>query len=223
MSGIGYIGKLTNLPQEVNGAQAASEVENKQGELPGKIVSFDAQTQTASVQPLIKAIFNGVAVDYPQLDEVPVRFSRAGFGAMTYPIQVGDIVTLRPQMRTNEDYHTDGEYTENPDARYYSLSDMEAYLDGGESLQDSIPNFDGSNIHLRFDPQGTYGVKGSNSGNVRVTSNLIALEGNSGEVIDLVAELCEKLAADIDTGGDTMGNAADYATIGAKFRAMQLT
>lgn len=170
----GYVGKTTNLQREVIGQQSQSEREDQWGEIPGKIVSFDAAKQTATVQPLYKPKHNGKPVDMPELLEVPVRFTRAGGGGMTFPVKVDDRVTLRPMMRSSEKYHLedDGEAS---DTRSMNLSDMEAFLDGGESLTDPIPNFDAENVHMRGDPDGEYGIKISASGKLKI-------EGNQGNI-----------------------------------------
>lgn len=219
---MGYRGKTTNLAREGVAVQAAAESESKLGEIPGEIVAFDAATQTATIKPLYKPRLNGKAIEMPELLEVPVRFSRAGNGGITFPIQVGDKVNLRPQMRSSESYHTGGDH-ESSDARYAALSDMEAYLDGGESVTDAMPNFDAENVHVRFDSAGQYGMKGSKDGKM-------SLEGSEGNVYDLLAQVVELLASDellIKSGssigsGHELQHKAQYAEIGAKLRAMAL-
>lgn len=219
---MGYRGKTTNLGRENTAVQAAAEQESKLGEIPGEIVSFDPGTQTATIKPLYKPKVNGEPIDMPELLEVPVRFTRAGNGGITFPIQTGDKVSLRPQMRSSENYHTGGDY-EASDARYASLSDMEAYLDGGEPVTDPIPGFDSSNTHVRFSPDGSYGMRGSKDGQ-------IAIEGSQGNIYDLLVQVVELLAADqlsIKYGssagsGHELQNKAQYEAIAAKLRAMAL-
>lgn len=233
---VGYVGKTAKNDSETIGVHSYSEVESKWHDMPAEIVSFDAEKQTATVQPLFKPKIAGQFVEMPQLEEVPVRFDRAGFGGLTFPIQVGDKVVLRPQVRNSEKYHMEGTY-EAGDARYNHLSDMEAYLAGGESLQEPIESFDNANTHLRFSEDGSFGLKGNNDGDVELTSenctinntsdyqintNKMAFTGNSGEILDILAEALEKLSTDIDTGGDTMGFASTYASLATKVRSMQL-
>lgn len=222
MSSRGYIGKVAHVTREATAVQSDAAVETKWGEIPGEILSYDAAMQTASIRPLYTIPFAGQQIAPPDLEQVPIRFARAGFGALTFPVQIGDKVTLRPMMRSTDKWHTEGEYTHDDDARYSDLSDMEAHLDGGEPLTEPMQNVDPQHTHLRFSADGNYGIRGDNSGDIRQTAERFALEGNSGELVDLMAQLCEKLSADIDTGGDTMGFAGDYAIIGAKLRAMQL-
>lgn len=218
----GYLGKTTNQDRDGIGQQAQSEREAMWGEIEGEIKSFDPATQTATIQPLYKPRFNGEAVEMPELLEVPVRFARGGYGAMTFPVQPGDKVTLRPKMRSSEKYH-DEDDGEASDARSFNLSDMEAHLDGGESLTDPIPNFDNANAHMRFSPDGEYGIRGSKDGKVKI-------EGSEGNIYDLLATVVELLSTDtlkINYGssmgsGHELEHKAQYADIAAKLRAMQL-
>jgi len=203
---VGYRGKTVNAGREVVAAQAQAERETQWGEIPGTVVSFDAATQTASIQPDYKPRHNGEPVDMPQLDEVPIRFARAGGFALTTPIKVGDKVTLRPQMRSSEEYHTGGSYTPVSDTRSFSLSDMEAFLDGGEALTDPIPGFNSSNLEIRS-ADGNFKIEMSEDGKFK-------LLGAQGDWFDMLARLAEIVA-------EETGN-AEAATIAVKLRGMQV-
>ncbi len=76
----GYLGKQTNWPDDVEAAVHLRNGNLNGAKIPGKIVSFNAPAQTATIQPLYKPKFNGQPVDMPELLEVPVRFIRAGEG-----------------------------------------------------------------------------------------------------------------------------------------------
>lgn len=184
----GRQGKVTNWADDVAGTRQLEERQSQWGEIPGEIVSFDAAKQTATVKPLYRPQFAGKSIQMPDLLEIPVRFTRAGNGGITYPIKAGDKVSLRPQMRSSENYHTDDDGTAS-DARSFALSDMEAFLDGGESLTDPIKNFDADNVHVRFDPEGKYGVKGSAEGKIKI-------EGSEGNIYALLASAIRLIAED---------------------------
>lgn len=63
--------------------------------IPGKIVSYDPDTQEASVQILIKeTLLDDREFEIPVIDGVPVVFPSAGGGTMTFPIQKGDGVLI---------------------------------------------------------------------------------------------------------------------------------
>lgn len=219
---VGYLGKTTNLAREAVATQAQAEREAQMGEIPGRIVFFNAAKQTATIQPLYKPVHDGQPVDMPELLDVPVRFARAGKGGLTFPVGAGDTVSLRPQMRSSENYHSGDDYTPS-DTRSLSLSDMEAYLDGGEPLTDPIKAFDANNTHLRFDENGQFGLRGSRDGKV-------ALEGAQGDIYDLLARVVELLSTDgLDVKyGSSQGTShalehrASYLEIANKLRAMAL-
>lgn len=219
----GRQGKTTNWEDDALGTKVLDERNATWGEIPGEIVSFDAEKQTATIKPLYRPKFDGKPVDMPELLEVPVRFARAGNGGVTFPVVAGDKVQLRPKMRSNENYHTEQDGTAS-DARSFNLSDMEAHLDGGESLKDPIPNFDSANTHVRFSPDGTYGIRGSKEGKV-------AIEGSDGNIYDLLATAIELIAADgldvksgssAGVGIHAMQYKAELTEIANKLRAMAL-
>ena len=214
---VGYRGKTINAGREVVAAQAQAERETQWGEITGTVVSFDPATQTASIQPDYKPRHNGEPVDMPQLDEVPVRFTRAGGFVITSPVKAGDKVMLRPQMRSSEEYHTGGSYTPVGDTRSFSLSDMEAFLDGGEALTDPIPAFNSSNMEIRT-ADGSFKIEMSEDGKFKIV-------GAMGDWFDMLARLAEIVATHqtVDESGswphDLVGEAAEIA---AKLRGMQV-
>lgn len=218
---VGLLGKTTNGPDDTVGAVAQEERNAMWGEIPGEIVDFDPATQTATIKPLYTPKFNGKALQMPNLLEVPIRMTRAGGGGMTFPVAAGDKVTLRPQMRSTENYQS-GEGDDASDARSFNLSDMEAHLDGGESLTDPIENFDAANVHMRFDKSGNFGIRGSKDGKV-------AVEGSEGNIYLLLARAVEIIAEHetMVTAGSSTGQyshtlAGEAAAIAAKLRAMAL-
>lgn len=218
---VGRIGKTTNSPDDVIGQAIADERKAMWGEIPGEIVSFDAVSQTATIKPLYSPKFNGKPITMPDLLEVPVRMMRAGGGGVTFPVGAGDKVTLRPLMRSTENYLDGGDGTASDD-RSFNLSDMEAHLDGGEPLTDPIQGFDANNVHVRFDPAGEYGLKGSADGKVKLT-------GSEGNIYGMLARLAEILAEHETnvTAGSSAGTyshtlAGEAAAIAAKLRAMEL-
>lgn len=146
---LGRRGKTTNWSREITASQAQAEREAMLGEIPGKIVDFDAATQTATIQPLYRPLVNGEHIDMPELQEVPVRFPRIGGFVITSRVKPDDLVTLRPQMRSSEKYHDENKHEAPADTRSMALSDMEAFLDGGESLQNPIDDVSTDELELR--------------------------------------------------------------------------
>lgn len=216
----GLLGKVTNQQRDVVGSRAQTEVGAIWGEIPGEVVSFDHEAQTITVQPLYKPQFGGEAVDMPQLYEVPMRFQRAGGFVVTSPIKPGDKVTLRPQMRSSENYHGGEDYAAS-DARTFSLADYEAFLDGGEALTDPIPNFNSDNMEIRS-ADGKFAIEMSEDGKFKI-------RGAEGNIYDLLAQVVELLGAETTTvaSGSSTGiwpltHQAQFAEIAGKLRGMAL-
>ncbi|NTS31258.1 hypothetical protein HQ945_08320 [Phyllobacterium sp. BT25] len=221
---VGYVGKTTNLSREVIAQQAQAEREDQWGNMPGEIVDYDHTKGTATIRPLFKKRkADGSDLPMPDLMEVPIDFPRSGNSAITHPLPAGTKVNLRPQMRSMENYDVDNEGTFS-DARSSNLSDMRASISGGDSLTDPLPNVDPGNVHIRFNADGTHGLRGSPDGKFK-------LEGSEGNIFDFLVQNVEKTAEGFTLLGTEpdLVHRAQYAEIGEdltdlaeKLRAMVL-
>lgn len=219
---VGYLGKRTNQQRDITGQQAQSEREAMWGPIPGEIVSYDPASQTATVQPLYKPIHNGQPIAMPQLFEVPLDLPRTGSAGITFPIPAGTKVMLSPMMRSMDNYDSDGDGAPF-DGRSFHLADMRATIVGGDSVSTPLANVDPENTHIRFSPDGQFGLKGSPDGK-------IALQGSEGDVYDMLiqhVELTSEGFKKLGTEGlnhspryDEIGD--ELAVIAGKLRAMQI-
>ncbi|QQM29287.1 hypothetical protein JET14_13215 [Martelella lutilitoris] len=218
----GYIGKATNRPEDTIGQIAEGERNAMWGPIPGEVLDYDAASGTATVRPLYKWTGpDGQAIDLPDLFEVPVDQPRTGNAGLTFPVPAGTRVMLTPQMRATEAYEGGSDATAT-DARAFHLSTMRASLAGGDSLSSALPGADGDNTHLRFSTSGEFGIKGSPDGKIQMT-------GAEGDIIDLLAEVCETLGVLTTTvsSGSSAGTwpitqQAALAALAARLRAMVL-
>lgn len=219
----GLLGKTTNLPRDVAGAQIQSEREDILGPMPGEVVAYYPDRGTVDVKPLFKRKkWDGSDLEFPMLLDVPLDQPRSGGAGLTMPVPSGTRVMLTPMMRSGENYEADDDGVPS-DTRSFNLSDMHASLTGGDSLSSPLPNVDPDNTHLRFDQQGNYGIRGSQDGK-------IAIEGAEGNIYELIAEFMELVAGDqllINYGssagtGHELQNRAALLEIAAKVRAMAL-
>lgn len=103
--------------------------------LPGKILSFDPATQSASVQPLIKRVFidpddetGEVAHEIPPVDHVPIVYPGGGGWSLTWPLVAGDTVYMAFAERSLAGWlASDGSAPVDPrEARRHALSDAVA-------------------------------------------------------------------------------------------------
>ena len=210
----GYLGKYTNDPRDITGQQAQSAIDNQWGPIPGEIVSYDPATGTATVKPLYKPRHNGEPVEMPELYEVPVDQPRTASAGLTMPIPAGTKVMLTPQMRAFDDYEEGGD-AEPFDARAFHISNMRASLAGGDSLSSPLPNADPDNTHLRFDPDGLYGLKGSPDGKMK-------LEGSQGDVYALLTEVADlaKEGFEYLSAEPQLVHTGEYASIASQLNAI---
>lgn len=216
----GLLGKQTNDSRDITDAQSQSQIDAMWGPIPGVTVS-EWNGRTVSVQPKYKPVHNGQPVDMPVLYEVPLDQPMTANGGMTFPVPVGTPVMLAPQMRAMDDYEEGGE-GKPYDARAFHLSTMRASLSGGESLSQDIPDIDLENFHMRANASGSFGIKASPDGKFQ-------MNGAQGDIVDLLAEVCETLAVlttSVNSGSSTgiwpITQQPALAVLAARLRAMVL-
>lgn len=205
----GYLGTLSKRPEDHVGSIAQNEREAMWGEIPGKVIAFYPEKQTADIEPQFRPRINGKPAEMPTLYDMPVRFPRVGGFVITTPVKVGDVLTLRPQMRSSERYHTEGVY-EASDSRSASLADYEAFLDGGEPLTDPITGFNPDNFEIRS-ADGQFAIEMSEDGKFR-------FRGAQGNFIALLAEAVAKAAEGFTKLGTEpdLVHTATYTSVGAE-------
>lgn len=216
----GLTGKYTNGAEDGVGSVAQAERDSTWGPIPGKTVG-SWNGRTVSVQPTYKLTVDTEKLDMPVLYEVPLDQPMTANGGMTFPIPEGTPVMLTPQMRALEGFEEGGDANAT-DARSFHVSTMRASITGGESLSQDIANLDLENVHLRFNASGSFGLKGSPDGKFQLT-------GAQGDVIDLLAEVCETLGVlttTVSSGSSTgiwpITQQAALAALAARLRAMVL-
>ena len=121
--------------------------------LPGRVVSYDPATQTATVQPLYKAKFNGEPMQMPELLSVPVVMPRGGGYAISFPIRPGDGVQLMFQSRNADLWYNEGGEQEAFSARMHDLSDAVA-VPGLEPAPNALEDAQDDRFEIRAeDPE----------------------------------------------------------------------
>lgn len=161
---------MSNFPwenpslEQATGAAIADTVRRLRTAMPGRVVSFDHDTQTAVVQPLIRLVkADGAGVDLPPLGDVPVQFPEAGGFAFTFPIEAGDEGLIVIADRCIDGWWQSGQPSDPMDFRLHDLSDG-IFIAGINSLMNAIPDFDMDAIVMRkFDGSAYFKIdKGGN-------------------------------------------------------------
>lgn len=159
----------------------------------GRIVSYDAARQTASVQLTVKSFVkdeNGKrkAVDIPILQDVPVQFPGSGGQTMTFPVAAGDEVMINFLSRASDAQQQSGGDQNPTDSSVNSLSHPRAML-GFKSDPKKLSNVSTSATELRSDDgmtkislSGAGGVGVATDKSVSITAaNGVAIGGGAGE------------------------------------------
>jgi hypothetical protein len=117
--------------------------------LPGVIVKFDPEAQTATVQPLINQVMaDGTTQPLPVLQDVPVSFPRGGGFVLTFPVSEGDECQLVFNDRCIDGWWVSGNPSAPLDYRIHDLSDATAQV-GIASQPNVVPGFDMGAVALR--------------------------------------------------------------------------
>jgi hypothetical protein len=172
-------GKTTSQMQrdaQVSGGQDeaySAQIEGRLKDLhtcmPGIIVSFDASTQTASVQPAIQRIFTERgAVNLPVCVDVPVAFPGGGDFFLTFPVKAGDECILLFSERAIDYWHVNGGTQLPAEYRLHDLSDGIAQV-GLNSQAKKLAALQMDGAELRTRDRSTY---------IRLTPGTIFIKGN---------------------------------------------
>jgi hypothetical protein len=189
--------------------------------MPGRVESFDPDTQTANVQPLIRYAFPGQTVnettteedlltDLPVLPDVPILFPRSKSSTIYWRIDPGSLVmlvfgtfSLEKFLVSNAETIASG--TIDPqDPRHHDLSDAVA-IPGLYPEADPIANFDPADIRLINEPEGGPRTE-------------VKLGGDTGDValiVDRYAQLGDEDADEFTLLGETA--IADLQTLAQSF------
>ena len=136
---------------------------------PGKVVKYNAEKQTISVQLLVKSFVkqpdgSQKAVEIPVLEDVPVQFPGGGGQSMTFPVKPGDEVLVIFTSRSPDSWQQSGggESGEVPtDAGMHNLSSGFASL-GYRSNPKALKDVSTTETQLRSDDGKTVvGLSGS--------------------------------------------------------------
>ena len=187
--------------------------------LPGRIESYDASSQTASVKPLVKNTFiddEGVDVveTLPVINRVPIQFMRGGGFFMSFPVVKGDHVLLVFNERSIDKFQTgDGGDTDPVDIRMHNLSDAVAipgFYPDSKALADAhvsnavLGKDGGTQIHVA-DGKIELGAEGSSDKASLDSKIQIELTRIAGELTALTTFIAAHVHTGVTTGPGSSG------------------
>ena len=134
---------------------------------PGRVQAYDSKEQKADIQPLInrltvRADGTELTEQFPEFPDVPIRFARSAGFFLTFPIKVGDFVTVHIMDRSIDKWiKSEGEISNPDDSKSHDLSDAFA-VPGLYPFSKSIQDIDteamafgsdngGKQIHIHED------------------------------------------------------------------------
>jgi hypothetical protein len=123
--------------------------------LPGRIVSYDAEHQTADVQPMLRRALQDqdgekVLEALPILPCVPVVFPRGGGCFVSFPMAAGDGGLLVFSERAIDRWRSTGENADPGDLRMHGLSGA-AFFPGLYPRADALADADATEMRLGRD------------------------------------------------------------------------
>lgn len=141
--------------------------------MPGKIIAYDAATQSCTAQP----IFQTGDMPMPPVYQVPVIFPAGGGAVMTFPVKPGDLCWLAHSMFPIGDFITGSGDTvaDNNMTRSHDISECVAYVGFGTLVNNYNP--DPSKVMIRFGKTKLTMDDNENvviEGNLHVTKKIVA-------------------------------------------------
>jgi len=123
--------------------------------MPGRIENFDAERQTATVQPLIREYIRGRWVDLPLLLDVPCFFPRAGGYCLTFPVKQGDECWVVFGDMCIDAWWQSGDSQNQLETRRHDLSDATAFL-GITCVTRAVKEYSTDSMMLRNEDKDVY-------------------------------------------------------------------
>jgi hypothetical protein len=114
----------------------------------GEIVSFDAATQTASIQLMVDIQNADAVYRYPVLTNCPVFVLSGGNGCITMPVAAGDSCLVLFNDRDIDNWYENGTESVPNSPRTHDLSDGLALV-GFRNLSNKIFGYDPTELQIR--------------------------------------------------------------------------
>ena len=211
------LSKLVDIPQtETNVAETPSwsqvildtidaRLTDVHTAIPAQVESYDIQTGTAEVQPLLKRKFkDGEVVDLPICNQVPVVFPRTATSYIHLPIKKGDVGLVVFSERSIDRYKNYGGSQDTQDPRKHSLSDG-FFIPGGYPITTPPVSVVEGALHVKnvsseiiMLENGSIELKNEIGSLLFTDQGKFALTNGVAEVIDLMERHYTRLSTVLD-------------------------
>ena len=132
-----------------------NKLDNFRVAMPGKIIDFDEEVQTATIKPLIKEYVRGKWESLPMLPDVPCFFPRAGGYCLTFPVKPGDECLIIFNDMCLDSWWQSGDEQTQLETRRHDLSDAMCLL-GITSVPKAVKDYSTNSVMLRNEDKDSY-------------------------------------------------------------------
>lgn len=200
--------------------------------LPGVILTYDHETQKATVQPSLRKVYqtkdaqgNNLVQNMPVLNAVPVIFQRSGTTSISFPLKPGDRVLVLVSERSLDEWIASTENQVTPqDPRKFHLSDATC-IPGLYPFSDPLPLENNQDFVIKHEGS-SITIKGDGEVDIK-TSSKVAIGTSTNEVLKIISDLLDSLSTSITTPiGDPIQGALPaltYSNLKAQIEAIRGT
>lgn len=136
----------------------------------GVVHKFDSASQTCSVKPVVKyKTQEGVHLEYPTIDDVPVHFIGNSDFVITTPVKQGDHALIIFCKHSLDKWIAKGGIQDQGEALLFDISDCIAIV-GFFHKRESIQGFDNSKVQIRQKNTGGF-IEMDSSGQVNINGH----------------------------------------------------
>lgn len=115
----------------------------------GRILSFDADNQTAQAEMLVQKSIDGKIIEYPVLVDCPVFVISGGKACITMPVSAGDSCLVLFNDDDMDNWFATGSKQEPNTNRHHSFTDA-LIMVGYRHQADKIANYSADSVQLRM-------------------------------------------------------------------------
>ncbi|HBA34840.1 MAG TPA: hypothetical protein DCZ12_11965 [Gammaproteobacteria bacterium] len=149
--------------------------------LPGKVVSFDPETQLATVECGVQRVINGEGRTIPLIENVPVQFPGDSH-YLWHKVESGCEGLIHFSQRSVEEWIIAGGPVKPSDTRMLALTDA-FFIPGCRSIPNAIPGFKNDGIGISKKDGSEY-VHLKDDGTLEALAQVVDVEATTSATVD---------------------------------------